>query len=203
MDHYGKDQRELKNLPFRESDSPDQNDIEFYDQNDTDGTFTNAQFQHGGNFFERTTCHERNATRQRGVTGFDQERLSHIDDHKSEADFFLEDNFGVTPAHQRQGRLNVSFGDVRFLRNKENHRGKGPKGYIRSPERILEEACERLMRDSRVDATDIEVEVDDGVITLKGEVHSRNEKKRAQSLVENLSGVQDVFNQLHVKQWTS
>jgi osmotically-inducible protein OsmY len=76
--------------------------------------------------------------------------------------------------------------------------GRGPRGYRRSDERIREDVNERLTNDWRVDASDIEVSVDDGVVTLAGRVASRAEKRRAEDVAESAPGVTDVSNQLRV-----
>lgn len=80
-----------------------------------------------------------------------------------------------------------------------NHSGKGPKGYKRRDERIFEEVCETLYQSPDVDATEIEVEVDDGIVTLRGEVEGRIIKKIAEHLVDRLPGVVDVHNHLKLK----
>jgi hypothetical protein len=79
------------------------------------------------------------------------------------------------------------------------HRGKGPKNYQRSVERIKEDASDRLADDSLVDASNIELQVKDGVLILSGTVDTRFEKRRAENLVENVSGVKNVQNNLRVK----
>jgi osmotically-inducible protein OsmY len=76
--------------------------------------------------------------------------------------------------------------------------GRGPRGYRRSDERIREDVNERLTDDWRVDASDIEVSVDNGLVTLAGRVGSRTEKRRAEDVAESVSGVTDVSNQLRV-----
>jgi osmotically-inducible protein OsmY len=76
--------------------------------------------------------------------------------------------------------------------------GRGPPGYRRSDERIREDVNERLTDDCRVDASDVEVSGDNGVVTLTGRVGSRNEKWRAEDVAESVSGVTDVSNQLRV-----
>lgn len=78
--------------------------------------------------------------------------------------------------------------------------GKGPKGYKRSDERIREDVCEALYLSPSVDASDIEVTVSEGRVYLKGSVDSRDTKREAESCVENLYGVEDVFNELRVYQ---
>jgi BON domain len=77
-------------------------------------------------------------------------------------------------------------------------RGRGPRGYRRSDERIREDACECLTQDDRLDASNIEVTVKDCEVTLSGSVNSRDEKRRAEDLIERLSGVKDVNNSLRV-----
>lgn len=79
------------------------------------------------------------------------------------------------------------------------HRGKGPKNYSRSDDRIREDACERLMHDGDVDASEIEVKVSAGEVTLSGSVNSKDEKRRAEDAVERISGVKDVHNELRVE----
>jgi hypothetical protein len=76
--------------------------------------------------------------------------------------------------------------------------GRGPKGYKRSDQQIVEEACQRLERDGEVDATDIEVTAEDGVIRLRGTVPDRQTKRRAEECVESIYGARDVMNELRV-----
>ena len=100
---------------------------------------------------------------------------------------FYEDDRGTT--HQFAHRQEM------------NYSGRGPKGYRRSDERIREEICDRLTDDWRVDATEVEVTVNNGQVTLAGSVHSREEKRKAEDLVEAIAGVQDVHNTLRISQW--
>lgn len=76
--------------------------------------------------------------------------------------------------------------------------GKGPKGYKRSDERIVEEACLRLERAGDVDASEIEVTCSEGVITLRGKVEDRATKRKSEECVEDIYGVRDVMNELQV-----
>ena len=79
------------------------------------------------------------------------------------------------------------------------HAGRGPRGYRRSDDRIREDVSEVLTRDPDVDATDIEIVVLEGEVTLSGDVDDRRTKRRAEDLVERCAGVHDVHNQLRVK----
>jgi BON domain-containing protein len=74
--------------------------------------------------------------------------------------------------------------------------GRGPKGYRRSDDRIREDVCEALTFDPYVDASEIEIVVLDGDVTLSGNVDDRNQKRRAEETAENVSGVRDVNNQI-------
>jgi osmotically-inducible protein OsmY len=78
------------------------------------------------------------------------------------------------------------------------HRGKGPADYRRSQDRIREDICDRLTDDDRVDASNIRVQIDDDAVILSGTVSSREEKRRAEDLVESISGVRNVENRLRV-----
>jgi osmotically-inducible protein OsmY len=79
--------------------------------------------------------------------------------------------------------------------------GRGPKGYRRSDDRIREDVCDRLTDDWRIDASDVEVVVTNGEVTLSGAVHSRDDKRSAEDLAETISGVRDVHNNLRVSRW--
>jgi osmotically-inducible protein OsmY len=96
------------------------------------------------------------------------------------------------------------FGDSDAARRREeDHRGRGPADYTRSDERIREDANDRLTEDSRVDASSISVTVESGEVTLNGSVSRREDKRRAEDIVEDLSGVKHVQNNLRVQQNTS
>jgi BON domain-containing protein len=77
--------------------------------------------------------------------------------------------------------------------------GRGPKGYRRSDERLLEEISDRLMAHPDVDASDIEVKVEGGIATLCGTVENRYQKRIAEYVAEDVMGVDDVSNQLKVR----
>jgi hypothetical protein len=86
--------------------------------------------------------------------------------------------------------------EFRENRYRESHAGKGPKGYQRSDERIREEVCELLTRSRDVDASDIDVTVSGGLVSLAGTVPDRRSKRIAEDLAQDAWGVRDVNNQL-------
>jgi hypothetical protein len=83
---------------------------------------------------------------------------------------------------------------------RESHRGKGPKNYQRTDDRIREDVCEYLTEDDRLDASDIEVNVAEGVVILSGTVEGRGAKRRAEDIADTVGGVKDVRNQIKVVQ---
>jgi len=97
------------------------------------------------------------------------------------------------------------FGDEdaerrRHMDQQREHRGRGPKGYRRSDERIKEDVNDRLADDYYIDASDVEVMVMNTEVTLTGTVNSRADKRRAEDIAESVSGVTNVENRLRVKQ---
>ncbi len=82
------------------------------------------------------------------------------------------------------------------------HRGRGPKGYRRSDERIRDDVNDRLTDDAWLDAQGIEVMVQDAEVTLAGAVRSREDKKRAEAIAETVSGVDHVQNNLRLDRGT-
>ena len=78
------------------------------------------------------------------------------------------------------------------------HAGRGPRGYKRSDERILEDVCDRLTSHPSIDATDIDVKISDGDVTLSGWVESRAIKHLTEAMVETVAGVKEIHNHLRV-----
>ena len=79
------------------------------------------------------------------------------------------------------------------------HRGRGPQGYQRSDARIEEDVCEHLTHHGMLDATGIQVQVENGEVTLTGTVESRQAKRLAEDILDAISGVRDIHNQLRVQ----
>ena len=81
------------------------------------------------------------------------------------------------------------------------HSGRGPQGYQRSDARIEEDVCEHLTHHGMLDATGIQVQVENGEVTLTGTVESRQAKRLAEDILDSISGVRDIHNQLRVQRY--
>lgn len=99
---------------------------------------------------------------------------------------------------QARGEDRSFWGRMFHRDERGEHRGRGPKNYTRSDERILGDVNDRLTDDSWLDAQEITVEVVNREVTLSGTVVSRDDKRRAEELAESVSGVDHVQNNLRV-----
>ena len=77
--------------------------------------------------------------------------------------------------------------------------GRGPKGYVRSDERIREDVSDRLEQHGEIDASEIEVRVANGEVTLEGTVEDRRTKRLAEDIIETCPGVKQVHNRIRVQ----
>ncbi len=97
------------------------------------------------------------------------------------------------------GKIEEDTPDIeREDRQETDFTGFGPKGYIRSDDRIFEEVCEALMKNHAIDASHVGVKVENGVVFLSGKVDSRRMKKMAELILDDIPGVRLVRNELAV-----
>jgi osmotically-inducible protein OsmY len=82
---------------------------------------------------------------------------------------------------------------------RQGHRGRGPRSYTRSDDRIREDVSDRLTDDPWLDASEIEVTVSSGEVTLNGTVSNRYDRRRAEDCAEGVSGVRYVQNNLRAR----
>jgi hypothetical protein len=83
--------------------------------------------------------------------------------------------------------------------NYGRYSGYGPRDYRRSDDRIEEDVNDRLTWHSQLDATDLKVDVNNGIVTLTGTVDNRQDKRLAEDVAESVPGVWDVNNQIVVR----
>lgn len=76
--------------------------------------------------------------------------------------------------------------------------GVSPRNWRRSDRTIHDDVCEWLTDDEWVDASDVHVEVENGVVHLRGTVSDRGAKRRADDIAHAVPGVHDVMNELRL-----
>lgn len=97
----------------------------------------------------------------------------------------------------RMGRVHIRKPQYRFS-FEEGYEGLGPKGYKRSDERIKEDVCDALYKSYDIDASEVEVDVQGGIVNLRGAVDSRETKRMTEDVVDTIAGVVDVHNELKI-----
>jgi len=132
----------------------------------------------GGNYSSRDFDNDRNRNQERGWWDRTRDEVSSW--------------FGDDDAQRRRQQ------DERQAQSQGVHRGRGPKGYTRSDDRIKEDINDRLSDDQHIDASDIIVNVSNGEVVLTGNVQNRQDKRRAEDLAEAVSGVKNVENRLRI-----
>jgi osmotically-inducible protein OsmY len=88
--------------------------------------------------------------------------------------------------------------DRQAFHDRGPNRGRGPRGYQRSDDRIREEVCERLTDAEDVDASEVEVMVSNCEVALSGSVRTCEQKRRAIDIAEDVSGVHHVRSSLKI-----
>jgi osmotically-inducible protein OsmY len=150
----------------------------------------------GGGYFG-LTYHQEQRERRKQRMGFGQnyQRVEERDDGRGG---WWEPERMDMPAHRSDEERRYGPAGV--------HRGKGPRNYQRSDERIREDFNDRLADDPFIDASDVEVMVRNCEVILTGTVVSRDAKRRAEDIGESVSGVKNIENRLRVKNnadWTN
>jgi osmotically-inducible protein OsmY len=110
-----------------------------------------------------------------------------------------ETNAGYRDNYNRLRNEQQREEDVQQRKLEGQHRGKGPKSYRRSDDRIREEINDRLSESHDIDASDIEVIVENGDVILSGMVESRHAKRLAEDIGESISGVKNIENRLRIR----
>lgn len=124
------------------------------------------------------------------------------DGHANLGGYYARDTHrgGLTDDYARDAGWSGGGGHRDYAREERvaSFRGRGPKNWRRSDERIREVINERLTDDHDVDASDIDVTVENAEVTLSGKVSSRREKRLAEDIAYACGGVHDVHNRLLV-----
>lgn len=97
-----------------------------------------------------------------------------------------------------------TWGEERYAAERQEEQGqrradRGPRTQRRSDETLAQEIRDILTNDPELDATEIEVQVEGGAVTISGVVYGTDARLLAEELVESLTGVREVHNQLRVE----
>jgi hypothetical protein len=96
-----------------------------------------------------------------------------------------------TPAESRRTREQ----DTRAQdRPGGGQRGRGPRNEMRPDASIADDIYQRLTDDDELDASEILLSVEDGLVTLTGEVPEKAMKRRAEDIAAQARGVRDIRN---------
>jgi hypothetical protein len=115
--------------------------------------------------------------------------------------YYGQNNYGRgSYAQGYYGQNNFGYGEG-F--GQGNFAGRGPRNYQRSDDRIREDMNDQLTSHPGLDASDIQVQVKNGELTLSGSVDSRWAKREAEDIADSILGVKDVHNQLSVSRLQS
>ena len=79
------------------------------------------------------------------------------------------------------------------------HVGRGPKDWRRSDAVLHDAVSEHLAQDRLLDARGIIVEVEDGVVSLEGQVRTPSDRRLADLLAHDVGGVDRVLNHLVIQ----
>ncbi len=103
----------------------------------------------------------------------------------------FDQNRGYASVH---GNRRGTAGENKQTRD---HRGKGPRSYQRTDERILEDIVEKVSSRG-IDASDVEIRIDKGDVRLSGSMPGRQSRRVLEDIVEDVAGVRNVENGIRV-----
>lgn len=111
----------------------------------------------------------------------------------------FEDDVVLSERHYQLGHVTYDRRSQFSKTIVKDFTGIGPLNYQRSDLKITDDVSDALYRCPDVDASDIEVNVKAGIVTLTGTVETRVEKKIAELQVEPIPGVVDIENLLVIE----
>ncbi len=146
---------------------------------------------------------ERNQSRGGDIGGYDRGASAFSGYGRETGGFGRSGQFGTIGGYRGPEEFrgnNFQYTNTGGMGRVGQFTGRGPRGYQRSDDRIREEVCEILTRHGEIDASEIDIDVNNGEVTLTGTVDDRYQKRLAEDIVEQVSGVRDVQNQIRVQQ---
>jgi osmotically-inducible protein OsmY len=182
-----------------------------------EGGYSNPDYRHvddyrqsGGHDRYRTGNYDSGQYNNQYGNNYRQRGTDRMDHRRNEFENFGDqEGNGYRNPWERANEGNASWPEsqeANFWQRQRNEqgggqfRGKGPKGYTRSDERIKEDISDRLADHDDIDASEVEVTVNKGEVVLSGTVNDRYEKRKAEECAEQVSGVVNVENRIRLHQ---
>lgn len=109
-------------------------------------------------------------------------------------------DYGDYSIHQDVPKVYRSASHPDHFRDLPDFSGLGPKNWQRSDERIMEQVCEMLTWHPEIDASEMEVQVENGVVFLRGHADSRRSKRLAEIVLDQVPGVRDIRNEITINE---
>src|SRR5215207_4432028 len=191
---YGRDYP--RERPYRHDDDADE--VRDYDTDygrTTSRFYGRSGYEYGRDDYED----ERSGRDRRAARGRDEERGGDGGSWLDRAADQVRSWFGGDDDdRERGGERHRAYGRGR---GEGKFRGRGPKNYRRSDDRLRDDVCERMSNNEWLDASDVEVNVVTGEVMLTGTVDSRYAKRLAENIAESVSGVSNVQNNLRVQSY--
>lgn len=78
-----------------------------------------------------------------------------------------------------------------------SQKGKGPRNFNITDQRLFEKVCDALVDHPAIDASEIEVKVSQGIVTLSGGIEGRHTMTVVEELVRDIDGVKSIRNDLN------
>ena len=101
---------------------------------------------------------------------------------------------GVGEEDELLGRVATGDDDVHVGRSLPEH-----VEHLAERNEVVVKRVRQLVEDDQIDASQIEVTVKNGEVTLSGTVDDRRAKREAEDCASSVSGIHDVQNQIRVK----
>jgi osmotically-inducible protein OsmY len=123
--------------------------------------------------------------------------------NEPERDYFFEQNASEDGEASQavsvsDAELSASPALTRIHVQKESFKGRGPRNYRPSDDRIGERLCEVLTDHPDVDASDLTLEVECGIVKLQGSLRDEVMRDRVLAAIQNTHGVVGVVDQVQI-----
>jgi hypothetical protein len=110
------------------------------------------------------------------------------------------DGYAISGESEFSRERSNPFEMVDYLIDQEvDQRGRGPKGYDNNDDRIYEKVCGALFQSPDIDASEIEVQVNGGVVTFEGMVSDVKTCHLILLLTSDIMGVTSIKNRITIQ----